>query len=42
MFVYSFKASTLKFAGIAAVSLALLIMLIAIIPTGRLGIGRFG
>ena len=34
MFVYSFKASTLKFAGIAAVSLALLIMLIAIIPTG--------
>jgi hypothetical protein len=33
MFVYSLKASTLKFAGIAAVSLALLIMLIAIIPT---------
>ncbi len=33
MFVYSFKASTLKFAGIAAVSLVLLITLIAIIPT---------
>jgi len=32
MFVYSFKASTLKFAGIAALSLALLIVLIAIIP----------
>lgn len=33
MFVYSLKASTLKFAGIAALSLALLIMLIAIIPS---------
>lgn len=32
MFVYSFKASTLKFAGIAALSLVLLIVLIAIIP----------
>lgn len=33
MFVYSFKASTLKFAGIAALSLALLIVLIAVIPS---------
>jgi len=33
MFVYSLKASTLKFAGIAALSLALLITLIAIIPS---------
>ena len=33
MFVYSFKASTLKIAGLAALSLALLIVLIAIIPS---------
>ena len=33
MFVYSLKASTLKFAGIAIVSLALLIVLIVMIPT---------
>ncbi|HHW25168.1 MAG TPA: DUF4830 domain-containing protein [Bacillota bacterium] len=33
MFVYSFKASTLKFAGIAALSLVLLIVLIAVIPS---------